>query len=674
LTHLPLPYANVYLNHTTIGTATDENGKFELKNVPVDKYEFVFSYVGYNTIIQALTLKPDRHLQLVVKLLPTDKELKNVIITAKRDKAWQKNYERFKRELFGNTTNSRLCSILNPEVVNLIEGENGLLAETSEPLEIENHALGYKIFLTLKKFVIDDEGYSLEFKSRFDSLQPTSNSEQLRWEINRLNSYAGSEMHLFRSILDHRSWPEGFNIMKQNGNAILNIYGGNLVATSNFTVPFDDNSIAKDSTNNNLTVVFEKGKYLITYEKQLLTRNQQTIKGATYATSIVEVNSSPLKVDRRGIAILPSDCFMKGTMTTHRIAYKLPADYDPEKSRRKIASCQPPQSGFIEGIVIDSITGKPISGAVVFINFSMSHTKTNEAGKFRLQEIETGINDVVIAKSSYLVKHVNLLSDSTAHPANTFTLSRKPFHRLLHSEDTDREVEISKFKANLFSHQLIRNEKQVTIRVDEENNKYFDSYLPLEVIDKKLGYAIKVFLEKGKPSKKENDNIILPKAASYFENIDTLFENQHAELMRLDAYEGSLLNFSRALLYGRTIEEGFSIYKNSSSVSFNLKKNISEKEREEIFPANLLYGKSREGITTVELPDWIEVHHLLPTSTNTRVFKLLIPTKKIEFNAYGIISTGLNNIIIDARPSDKKLIPKLPIDYRPPKEFPLNSF
>jgi hypothetical protein len=28
LTHLPLPYANVYLNHTTLGTATDENGTF----------------------------------------------------------------------------------------------------------------------------------------------------------------------------------------------------------------------------------------------------------------------------------------------------------------------------------------------------------------------------------------------------------------------------------------------------------------------------------------------------------------------------------------------------------------------------------------------------------------------------------------------------------------------
>jgi outer membrane receptor for ferrienterochelin and colicins len=89
LTHLPLPYANVYLNHTTFGTATDENGTFLLKNIPLGTYEFIFSYVGYKTMIYPLTLKPDRRLQFAVKLLPMAKELKSVIITTKRDKAWQ---------------------------------------------------------------------------------------------------------------------------------------------------------------------------------------------------------------------------------------------------------------------------------------------------------------------------------------------------------------------------------------------------------------------------------------------------------------------------------------------------------------------------------------------------------------------------------------------------------
>src|SRR5205085_756161 len=119
-----------------------------------------------------------------------------------------------------------------------------------------------------------------------------------------------------------------------------------------------------------------------------------------------------------------------------------------------------------------------------------------------------------------------------------------------------------------------------------------------------------------------------PKASCYFESIDTLVQNRHTALNRLETYEGSLLHFSKSLLYRRSIEEGFSIYKSMSSVSLNSKRNLSEKEREEVLPSNLVYTKSTEG-TTVDLPEWIEVHYLLPTSTTTKMFRLHIPEKRV---------------------------------------------
>ncbi len=541
LTRLPLPHASVYLNHTTFGTATDENGTFLLKNIPVGKYEFIFSYVGYKTMIYPLTLKPDKHLQFAVKLLPVAKELESVIITPKRDKAWQKNFDLFKRELFGTTTNSRLCSIINSEAVNLTKTDDALLAEAAEPIEIENRALGYKIYLTLKKFVVDNENYYLESNSRFEPLQSTNDAEQLRWELNRLDSYSGSEMHLFRSILDHRSWPEGFSIYKQNENPVLNIYDGNLVATSNYTIPFNDEPVALDPKED-LAVVFEKGKYLITYEKKMLSQNQQTVKGATYATSIIEVNSATLKVDRSGATILPHDYIRKGFINAHRIADKLPSDYDPEESRKKIYAYHLNKLGFIEGIVIDSTTKKPISGADVFINFSTSHTKTNGDGKFKLQEIGLGVNDVVISKFNYTIEHYNLIADSVQRQINTFALSHKPFHYLNITEQFHqlsnsnkvllRESEISKFKKYLHSSQNILNEQLVTIRIDEENNSYYDSYFPLEIIDNKLGYRINIFLEKDHSLDRLANKVPLPpKASCYYENIDSLSKNQRKEVM-----------------------------------------------------------------------------------------------------------------------------------------------
>ena len=37
----------MYLNGTTIGTTTDENGKYWLKNVPRGSYEIIFSHIGF---------------------------------------------------------------------------------------------------------------------------------------------------------------------------------------------------------------------------------------------------------------------------------------------------------------------------------------------------------------------------------------------------------------------------------------------------------------------------------------------------------------------------------------------------------------------------------------------------------------------------------------------------
>jgi hypothetical protein len=141
----------------------------------------------------------------------------------------------------------------------------------------------------------------------------------------------------------------------------------------------------------------------------------------------------------------------------------------------------------------------------------------------------------------------------------------------------------------------------------------------------------------------------------------------------LETYEGSLLHFSKSLLYRRSIEEGFVIYKSMSSVSLNQKRNLSEKEREEIVPSNLNYTKSVEG-TTVDLPEWIEVHYSLPNSTTTRSFRLHNPSKGILLAPNDYHSTMITEVTSSSGTSGKKLIPRLPIDYQPPEESLLRSF
>ena len=52
----PLPFANVIVKGSTVGTTTDENGKYEL-SVPTGNQVITFSFIGYETIEVPVTIK-----------------------------------------------------------------------------------------------------------------------------------------------------------------------------------------------------------------------------------------------------------------------------------------------------------------------------------------------------------------------------------------------------------------------------------------------------------------------------------------------------------------------------------------------------------------------------------------------------------------------------------------
>ena len=53
----PLPFTHVFINQTTIGTVTDEQGNYTLTNVPVGTNEIVFSFVGYHPYQTKIQIK-----------------------------------------------------------------------------------------------------------------------------------------------------------------------------------------------------------------------------------------------------------------------------------------------------------------------------------------------------------------------------------------------------------------------------------------------------------------------------------------------------------------------------------------------------------------------------------------------------------------------------------------
>jgi len=59
-----IPYANISIKGTTIGTATDATGHYYLKNLPVGTFKLVASAVGFKPIEQEVTLESNKSLEI----------------------------------------------------------------------------------------------------------------------------------------------------------------------------------------------------------------------------------------------------------------------------------------------------------------------------------------------------------------------------------------------------------------------------------------------------------------------------------------------------------------------------------------------------------------------------------------------------------------------------------
>src|ERR1700741_2368910 len=56
-TQLPLKGASVYINNTTKGSSTNDNGEFEIGPLQPGRYEVVASFVGYDPLLYSAEIK-----------------------------------------------------------------------------------------------------------------------------------------------------------------------------------------------------------------------------------------------------------------------------------------------------------------------------------------------------------------------------------------------------------------------------------------------------------------------------------------------------------------------------------------------------------------------------------------------------------------------------------------
>ncbi len=79
-----LPYVNVQVKGTNIGTVTDESGHYLLQDLPVGHQTIIFSYIGYETLELPVNMEADKTIELKATIREMSQQLNGVVVTANR--------------------------------------------------------------------------------------------------------------------------------------------------------------------------------------------------------------------------------------------------------------------------------------------------------------------------------------------------------------------------------------------------------------------------------------------------------------------------------------------------------------------------------------------------------------------------------------------------------------
>jgi hypothetical protein len=214
----PIAAVSVFLNGTSKGTTTHDDGTFFLTGIPAGGYQLVISAIGYanfQTVLNTSQLPSNLH----VALHREATELAAVTVEPDVKNGWNKWGGTFWDYFIGTGDNASSCTIENKDVLRFhyYRKSKRLIVSAIEPLIIVNNALGYTIEYRLGTFSYDFSNNQLHFYGSvfFREMPPTYNGQQRVWENARQRAYLCSVSHFMRSLYQGRIKQEGFLILHQ---------------------------------------------------------------------------------------------------------------------------------------------------------------------------------------------------------------------------------------------------------------------------------------------------------------------------------------------------------------------------------------------------------------------------------------------------------------------------
>jgi len=345
----PLAGVSVFLNGTSKGTVSRNDGSFVLQGFPQGRYQLIISAIGYAnylTEINSHNLPPS----LKISLSTAADELAAITVEPYLKDGWSKYGKTFLQYFIGTTENASSCTIKNKNVLRFHFSlkSNRLSVTAIEPLLIENKALGYELEYRLERFVCDFASHIVSYYGYplFRDMPVDYDVKKKKWETNRQLAYMGSMMHFMRSLYSHSLREEGFlvkykvpvpNIEKKR---VKEIYQPNI--TPNDSIPID-------TLHHYWEVLREPDYFLqtVTYPDGLLTiqadqtrvmffNDDCTViygnpkRGIAYTESSIRLmNQRPIAIDENGSYYPQAEVLsLQNWSITQNISNLLPRDYN----------------------------------------------------------------------------------------------------------------------------------------------------------------------------------------------------------------------------------------------------------------------------------------------------------------------------------------------------------
>jgi CarboxypepD_reg-like domain len=319
-THVPVPFASVALENTLLAMIAGEDGSFHINHIPKGRYVMAVSSVGYKTWESAISFSGQAS-EMTINLEPIVKILQEVTVKS-RPRDFKKMYRIFKKYFIGESRNAKECTIKNDNVINMDVDENtgAIKADSSEPIAIENLALGYEVFYLLDEFIYDEKHQSVLFKGHywFSEMTPASASQARKWARARDHAYYGSLNHFFRSLKLRCLDEDGFKIF-----AIRN----------NKPVPIDESyffTAKPDSiirANDKIEIVYSKAYEEINFTGRPSVNIPQT--------SYLSLDSHGLVIYDNGYYEDPMTVLMQGYLGwREKLAMFVPLEYEPHLNHK----------------------------------------------------------------------------------------------------------------------------------------------------------------------------------------------------------------------------------------------------------------------------------------------------------------------------------------------------